>query len=63
MKLGAPAGKTYSVQASTNLVDWETISVEAVTEDGLLEFEDADAVKHPYRFYRVLEPWDRADRE
>lgn len=56
MKLSAPAGKTYIVQASTNLMDWETIGVATVNTDGSFEFEDPEAANHPHRFYRVVTP-------
>jgi hypothetical protein len=43
------------VQASTNLVHWETVGLARVQKDGSYEFEGRQAAKHPRRFYRVVE--------
>ncbi len=45
------AGYTYTVEASTNLVDWQGIST--LTAAGLVDFADADATNYPSRFYRL----------
>jgi len=50
----AAAGQVYSVQASTNLTDWETRGTATETQAGTYEFEDLQAVAIPSRFYRVL---------
>jgi uncharacterized delta-60 repeat protein len=55
-QFSAPAGRVYIVEASTNLVDWASVGVATVCDDGSFEFEDADAARHPCRFYRVVEP-------
>ena len=47
------AGQSYAVQASTNLVDWQTITVDTVQGDDT-KFIDEDAGLFPHRFYRVL---------
>jgi len=47
--------RTYQIQASTNLVDWVGLGAFRAQGDGVVEFIDADAVKHASRFYRVVE--------
>ncbi len=43
------------LQASTNLVDWNTLSGGLIVTNGNLQFEDADATNAPLRFYRIVE--------
>jgi len=50
---GAP-GQAYLVEASTNLVDWETIGTASEVEAGAFEFQDAAGL--PTRFYRITVP-------
>ena len=46
-------GLTYTIQASTNLVDWSPVwTTNAPTQTTL--FEDLDAVRYPRRFYRIV---------
>jgi hypothetical protein len=49
------AGQSYVIQASTNLLDWVTLTT--CTADGLgnVTATDPDAHKYPARFYRVAE--------
>jgi len=47
-------GKIYVIETSTNLMDWEVVGEVTLNEDGSVEFEDVEALKHPRRFYRVL---------
>ena len=54
MKLSSPTGRTYLLEASTNLVDWEPICVVHPDEEGNCDYEDAVAGKHQSRFYRVV---------
>jgi hypothetical protein len=49
---GAP-GRTYVVQASTNLVDWVPIYTNIAPINGLLQFTDPRATIYPSRFYRT----------
>jgi uncharacterized delta-60 repeat protein len=49
----APAGLIYAVGASTNLVTWEVIGLAKEQADGTFVFEDTDAARFPYRFYRI----------
>ncbi|MBI4664330.1 MAG: S8 family serine peptidase [Verrucomicrobia bacterium] len=56
--LGDP-GKTYWIQASSNLVDWATIATNQTASDGLLEWTEAIGAATVPRFYRaVLSPQD-----
>jgi hypothetical protein len=45
-------GRSYSVQASTNLFDWQTIGARTAT-NGQINFLDSDATKYRWRFYRL----------
>ena len=51
---GAPS-RGYLIQASTNLIDWETIGPCATDPDGNVEFTDPNAANQPRRFYRAVE--------
>jgi hypothetical protein len=46
-------GAAYRIEASSNLVDWTTVSVSGVT-DGAIHFADPDAPDNGQRFYRVV---------
>jgi hypothetical protein len=46
-------GQSFAVQASTNLLSWETVSIDTILSDHA-EFIDADAAHFPMRFYRVV---------
>jgi parallel beta-helix repeat protein len=52
--LSAQPGQTLIVEASTNLVNWETIGVAYDQPEGM--FEDVGAAIFPYRFYRAWLP-------
>jgi len=56
LRFSSAAGKTYIVEASSNLVDWEIIAVAREQVDGTFEFEDANAATFTNRFYRVSSP-------
>jgi uncharacterized delta-60 repeat protein/uncharacterized repeat protein (TIGR02543 family) len=56
MQFVADLGPLYTVEASTNLVDWEAIGVATDHGDGTFTFEDANAPGFPNRFYRVVSP-------
>ena len=47
-------GKTYYLQASTNLAQWVTIQELQAGSNALNRFLDPDAVFFPARFYRIL---------
>jgi hypothetical protein len=52
---GTP-GQASVVQASTNLIDWETIGVATDHGDGSFDFEDTDTWRFSCRFYRIVSP-------
>ncbi|MGD0744878.1 MAG: hypothetical protein ABSA45_06955 [Verrucomicrobiota bacterium] len=52
--LSGAAGRTYVVQASTNLVDWAPICTNVAPISGLLQFVDPKATNYPSRFYRTV---------
>ena len=56
LQISGPACQVHLLQASTNLVDWETLSVAEDQGDGAFDFEDSDAARFPNRFYRVISP-------
>jgi len=53
MHFSAPQGFVYILEASTNLVDWETIGVAQDGGSGEFVCEDATAPQKPARFYRL----------
>jgi hypothetical protein len=52
----APQGKTYLIEASTDLVRWQMIGVAKAQGDGTFDFGDANALGMSGRFYRVVAP-------
>jgi hypothetical protein len=56
VKFSAPHGKTYIIEASTDLVHWQMIGVAKVQSDGTFDFGDANAMRMSGRFYRVVIP-------
>jgi hypothetical protein len=46
-------GQSFAIQASTNLLDWETLAIDTMVT-GIVDFMDADAASYPQRFYRVV---------
>jgi hypothetical protein len=48
----AVSGNTYTVQASTNLIDWKVVGIAVADSNGVCEFEDPDSTKFPCRYYR-----------
>ena len=56
LHFNAKRGPAYLIEVSTNLVDWEKIGVAADDGNGSFEFEDANAVRTPARFYRIVSP-------
>ena len=50
------AVETYSVQVSSNLVDWICVSTNTAVSNTTYRIMDADASLFPCRFYRVLLP-------
>ena len=54
LQLSGLAGKSYWFQASTNLLDWFSLSTNTAPSN-LLDLVDPAASNFPYRFYRALE--------
>jgi Ig-like domain-containing protein/FIMAH domain-containing protein len=52
----AAVGPVYIIEASTDLVNWVKIGVATNAGNVTFEFEDSDAAKMPWRFYRVIVP-------
>ncbi len=50
---GDPA-RTYVIEASTNLVNWDTIGAPGPSEGGNFDFQDDQAVEFQERYYRVI---------
>jgi gamma-glutamyltranspeptidase/glutathione hydrolase len=48
--------RTYSVFASTNLVDWQAIGAATQTSPGWFQFTDPEATNLPRRFYKLRSP-------
>ena len=52
MTVSGPAGATFTVYASTNLVDWAAVDTFAAPAPPF-QWSDPEAASHPVRFYRV----------
>jgi hypothetical protein len=50
----AQDGEYYSIEASSNLIDWEPLGPGTVS-DGAIHFVDPDVQALPYRFYRAVQ--------
>jgi hypothetical protein len=48
-----PAGHTYEIQASSDLVNWTAIDSETTDSSGVFSFTDYEAPNYPSRFYRA----------
>lgn len=47
-------GASYALQATTNFVDWVSLSTNTAS-NGVFQIFDPNATNFPYRFYRVME--------
>jgi hypothetical protein len=56
IKGSGDGGLLYSMQASTDLVHWETIGTITAAANGAFEFEDANVNTLRGRFYRAILP-------
>jgi hypothetical protein len=52
LTLHGEAGRTYSIEVSTNLVNWTPWTNET-TSDGTISVTDTDSANYPQRFYRA----------
>jgi hypothetical protein len=55
LMLQGPIGSNYVIQASTNLVNWQTVT-SFLSTTWLTYFNDIAATNSPYRFYRTIMP-------
>ncbi len=53
LQFAAPAGSTYIVEASSDLLTWETIGLAEAQVDGTFAFEDVSAAQLLCRYYRI----------
>jgi hypothetical protein len=53
--LGEPLQR-YAILCSTDLKTWTMLDTRTADADGVIEYDDADAGKHPSRFYRIATP-------
>jgi hypothetical protein len=56
LRFRAESSQPAWVQASTNLIHWETIGLAEMQPDGTASFEDPQAGEHARRFYRIVTP-------
>ncbi len=54
LKIQCDPGEHCAIQASSNLVDWVTIGTGSANGDGIVTFEDSEAVKYSLRYYRAV---------
>jgi hypothetical protein len=53
VRVEGPPGSICTIQASSNLLDWENVFVASNGVTGIWDFVDQDAGNHPIRFYRA----------
>jgi len=54
-RLTGQSGFNYTVQASTNLVNWDTMAI-LVNTNGMVDFTDYSLTNYTQRFYRTVAP-------
>lgn len=54
--LSGETGGNYSIQSSTNLIDWEDVR-NVILTNGAFQFTDPITDEQPQRFYRVFNPY------
>ena len=54
LEFSGDEAKTYLIEASTNLVNWETIGIAEPSGSGNFDFEDEQTDEFPARYYRVI---------
>jgi hypothetical protein len=53
-KLSGVGGRTYTIQASTDMLTWTNIGTATADANGVCQFEDVNAANFPQRFYRAM---------
>ena len=53
LTVNGPAGHTYQIEATTDLINWTIIGTQTMGSSGSFEFTDYDAASYPARFYRT----------
>ena len=53
-KLSGAGGRTYTIQASTDMATWANIGTATADATGVCQFDDVNAAKFPRRFYRAM---------
>jgi len=56
LRFSGGSGQIHIVEASTDFTNWQIIGVANEQNDGVFEFEDANAATHLGRFYRISTP-------
>ena len=56
LQVTASSNFPVSILASTNLVNWAVIGTNLTGNNGLFLFQDTNAVRYPWRFYRATAP-------
>ena len=54
LEFSAPPYRTYSIEASTNLLDWEEIGIPVAEQNEEFYFEDEQTEEFQIRYYRVV---------
>lgn len=50
------AGAVYTIQASTNLINWQRIGTATTGTNGVFSFKDSNTASFKSRFYRIMLP-------
>jgi hypothetical protein len=54
LEFSGDEARTYTVEASTKVVDWEMIGFAQPAGSGNFRFQDEIAAEYPARYYRVI---------
>jgi hypothetical protein len=55
-QVNGTAGQTYVIQASTDLMNWSSISTNVADTNGIVWLVDSNSISIPARFYRAFSP-------
>ena len=53
-RLNGEPGRSYIIQATTNLIQWTPVRTNSAGADGMLSFADSPSPDAPKRFFRAL---------